>query len=64
MVNYWECEYRDPRHPMAGVICPDGVYCVIGSSPDGSLTLHDVRQILDDLRRRTNLAPPRPIPAR
>jgi hypothetical protein len=60
----WECEYHDPRHPMAGVIVDGGVYCVIGSSVDGSLTLAEVRQIFEDLRRRTNLTPRRDIPAR
>lgn len=60
----WECEYHDPRHPMAGVIANGGVYCVIGSSPDGSLTLNDVRQIFEDLRRRTTLMPRRTTPLR
>ena len=60
----WECEYHDPRHPMAGVIADGGVYCVIGSSPDGSLTLNDVRQIFEDLRRRTDLMPRRATPLR
>jgi hypothetical protein len=60
----WECEYHDPRHPMAGVIYDDGVHCVIGSSADGSLSFEEIRRLRDDLRRRMNFHPRRGIPSK
>jgi len=38
------------RHPLAGFQTTAGMYFVVGSSPDGSLTLDDVRSMRDRLK--------------
>lgn len=38
------------RHPLAGFHTMAGTYFVVGSSPDGSLTLDDVRSMRDRLK--------------
>lgn len=38
------------NHPLAGFQTPAGLYFVVGSSPDGSLTLDEVRSVRDHLR--------------
>lgn len=38
------------KHPLAGFQTPGGLYFVVGSSPDGSLTLDEVRSMRERLR--------------
>lgn len=40
----------DQNHPIAGFETSHGFYCVVGSSPDGTLTLDDVRNLRDRMR--------------
>ena len=46
------CEYAqsDRRHPIAGWATSRAVYCVVGSSKDGSLTLDQMRTLRDQLQ--------------
>lgn len=43
------CEMAQ-KHPLAGFQTPGGLYFVVGSSPDGSLTLDEVRSMRERLR--------------
>jgi hypothetical protein len=46
-----ECEDPNPDHPTAVFVWSDGVHCVVGSSTDRSLSLDQVRAVLEHLRR-------------
>ena len=45
-----ECEDPNPDHPVALFVWSDGVHCVVGSSTDRSLSVDQVRSVLDHLR--------------
>ena len=44
-------ESEDPDHPVAVFVRPGGVQCVVGSSPDGSLSSADLHRIGEGLIR-------------
>lgn len=46
-----ECEDPDPDHPLIVIVRPDGIHCIIGSSPDKSLSPEQLKRIGDRLRR-------------
>ena len=50
VMNSGDCLQIASEHPMAGFVTPNGFYCIVGSSSDGSLTLEQVRSMRDDLR--------------
>jgi hypothetical protein len=45
-----ECEDANPDHPVAVFVWSDGVHCVVGSSNDRSLSVDQVRSVLEHLR--------------
>jgi hypothetical protein len=45
-----ECEDANPDHPVAVFVWSDGVHCVVGSSTDRSLSVDQVRSVLEHLR--------------
>lgn len=45
-----ECEDPNADHPIAVFVWSDGVHCVVGSSTDRSLSVHQVRAVLEHLR--------------
>lgn len=45
-----EIEDSNPDHPTAVFVWSDGVHCVVGSSDDRSLSVDQVRSVLDHLR--------------
>ena len=47
-----EASAVDSDHPIAAFVTAEGVYCVVGSSDDHSLTLQDVQAIREQLRQR------------
>ena len=53
-----ECEDPNPDHPVALFVWSDGVHCVVGSSTDRSLSVDQVRSVLEHLR--PTLATPKP----
>jgi len=53
------CEDANPDHPIAVFVCSDGVHCVVGSSPDRSLSVDQVRAVLDHLRPTLPASAPR-----
>lgn len=48
--NSHECEDPNPDHPVAVFVWSDGVHCVVGSSTDRSLSVDQVRSVLEHLR--------------
>ena len=48
--NATECEDANPDHPVAVFVWSDGVHCVVGSSTDRSLSVDEVRTVLEHLR--------------
>lgn len=52
------CEATTAGHALAGFSLGGGVFCVVGSSTDGSLTLDRVRAIRDDLRPHVTACAP------
>jgi hypothetical protein len=53
------CDYcqANDKHAMAGFATPNGFYCVVGSSTDGTLTIDDVRILRDGLRPQLSAKP-------
>lgn len=45
-----ECEDANPDHPVAVFVWSDGAHCVVGSSTDRSLSVDQVRSVLEHLR--------------
>ena len=45
-----ECEDANPDHPVAVFVWSDGVHCVVGSSDDRSLSVGEVRAVLEHFR--------------
>jgi hypothetical protein len=45
-----ECEDPNPDHPAAVFVWSDGVHCVVGSSADRSISVDEVRSVLEHLR--------------
>ena len=45
-----ECEDPNPDHPVAVFVWSDGAHCVVGSSADRSLSVDQVRAVLEHLR--------------
>jgi hypothetical protein len=45
-----ECEDPNPDHPTALFVWSDGLHCVVGSSEDRSLSVDEVRAVLEQLR--------------
>lgn len=45
-----EAEDANPDHPIAVWVWSDGVHCVVGSSDDRSLSVEQVRSVLEHLR--------------
>ena len=45
-----ECEDPNPDHPVAVFVWSDGAHCVVGSSTDRSLSVDQVRAVLEHLR--------------
>lgn len=45
-----ECEDPNPDHPVAVFVWSDGVHCVVGSSADRSVSVDEVRSVLEHLR--------------
>jgi hypothetical protein len=45
-----ECEDANPDHPIALFVWSNGVHCVVGSSEDRSLSVDEVRAVLEHLR--------------
>ena len=45
-----DCSQVTDNHPIAGFVTPDGFYCVVGSSTDGSLSVEQVRDLRNRLR--------------
>jgi hypothetical protein len=54
-----ECEDANPDHPVAVFVWSDGVHCVVGSSTDRSLSVDQVRSVLEHLRPTLPAPPPR-----
>ena len=54
-----ECEDANPDHPVAVFVWSDGVHCVVGSSTDRSLSVDQVRSVLEQLRPTLPGAAPR-----
>lgn len=52
-----EAEDANPDHPIAVWVWSDGVHCVVGSSDDRSLSVDQVRSVLEHLR--PTVAPPK-----
>jgi hypothetical protein len=44
------CEDPNPDHPIALFVWSDGLHCVVGSSEDRSLSVDEVRAVLEHLR--------------
>jgi hypothetical protein len=51
-----EFDRASSDHPMAGFATAHGFYCVLGSSPDGSVTIDQVRALRDRLRTDVAIA--------
>ena len=45
-----EFDRASKDHPMAGFATAQGFYCVMGSSPDGSVTIDQIKSLRDRLR--------------
>jgi hypothetical protein len=54
-----ECEDSNPDHPVAVFVWSDGVHCVVGSSDDRSLSVDEVRAVLEHLRPTLPATPTR-----
>ena len=55
-----DVEYEQAGHPIAGFARADGVFCLVGSSTDGSLKPDDVRALRDHVRQHLAALPARP----
>ena len=54
-----ECEDANPDHPAAVFVWSDGVHCVVGSSTDRTLSVDQVRAVLEHLRPNLPRTAPR-----